>query len=597
MTLATGQILQNRYRIVSLLGQGGMGAVYRAWDTRLNVPVALKEMTPQPGLDPQTLAQLRQQFHQEATVLARLDHPHLVRVTDFFEEGGNAYLVMNFVEGESLNERIEREGALPERDVLVWADQLLDALAYCHNQGVIHRDVKPQNVIIRPDGAPPGAGGGAVLVDFGLVKLWDPSDPRTRTAIRAMGTPEYAPPEQYDATGHTDPRSDVYSLSATLYHTLAGQAPPTATQRIVNPAVLAPVRTLNPQVSPNVEAALARALELQPEARFQTTVEMRAALKDRLPVTPPLRRGTGTQVAAPPPPVSRRKAAKKQPLGKTQNPALAVSRKMKDTAGVLGANPWVWIGVAAGVAILAAVIFGGAFLGVTKLFGEQPSSPAVVDLVSATPTGEAEPEEFPTATDTPPAASPVPAGADTPTAPLPTTSDTPSPTSLPTTPPQPTSTPVPTETPTPACPEVTGPFAAVWQAEQDRLGCATNAAHDSWMARQHFEWGQMLWRKDTDGILAVHDRGIWGAYQNIWFEGDPTYSCPDSAPEESPPTPLRGFGKIWCTYTEVRNGLGWATDGERGFNGTAQDFEQGTILRTDTGDTYVLYGDGTWTQW
>lgn len=100
MSLTAGDVLQNRYRIVSPLGQGGMGAVYRTWDTRLNVPVALKEMTPQPNLDPDTLTQLRQQFQQEATILARLDHPHLVRVTDFFQEEGNAYLVMNFVEGE-----------------------------------------------------------------------------------------------------------------------------------------------------------------------------------------------------------------------------------------------------------------------------------------------------------------------------------------------------------------------------------------------------------------------------------------------------------------------------------------------------------------
>ena len=97
MTLATGEILQGRYRIVSLLGQGGMGAVYRAWDMRLDVVMALKEMVPQPGLDSQTLAELRHQFQQEAIVLARLHHPYLVRVTDFFEEGGNAYLVMDFV--------------------------------------------------------------------------------------------------------------------------------------------------------------------------------------------------------------------------------------------------------------------------------------------------------------------------------------------------------------------------------------------------------------------------------------------------------------------------------------------------------------------
>jgi hypothetical protein len=143
---------------------------------------------------------------------------------------------------------------------------------------------------------------------------------------------------------------------------------------------------------------------------------------------------------------------------------------------------------------------------------------------------------------------------------------------------------------------VTGPFAAIWQAEQDRLGCAINEAHTSWLAEEHFEYGRMFWRKDNDGVLAVHDSGAWGAYQNTWFEGDPTYSCPESTPEESPPTPWRGFGKVWCTHTEVRNGLGWATDAEHGFDGTVQDFEHGAILRTNTGATYVLFGDGAWTQ-
>jgi serine/threonine protein kinase len=272
MPLNAGQVLQNRYRIVSLLVQGGMGAVYRAWNTRLNIPVALKEMLPQPSLASHSLTQLRHQFQQEAMVLARLKHPHLVDVTDFFEEGGNAYLVMNFIEGESLAHRIEREGALPEHQVLTWTSQLLDALAYCHHQRVIHRDVKPPNIIIRPDGE-------AVLVDFGLVKLWDPRDPRTRTAIRAMGTPEYAPPEQYDAaTGHTDARSDIYSLGATLYHALTGQAPPTATMRIVDPAALTPVRALSPRVSPHVAAAVTWALELQPAARFESVQEMATAL-------------------------------------------------------------------------------------------------------------------------------------------------------------------------------------------------------------------------------------------------------------------------------------------------------------------------------
>ena len=272
MALAPRQILQNRYRVVSPLRQGGMGAVYRAWDTRLNIPIALKEMTAQSDLDSYSLAQLRQQFQQEAVVLARLDHPHLVDVTDFFEEGGNGYLVMKFIEGETLAERIERHGALLEEEALVWAIQLLDALAYCHSQGVIHRDVKPQNVIIRPDGR-------VVLVDFGLVKLWDSGDPRTKTAMRGMGTPEYAPPEQYDmGPGHTDPRCDIYGLGATLYHALTGQAPPTATQRIAIRSAFQPPRALNRRISPTTEAVMLRAMELTVEDRFPTAQEMAAAL-------------------------------------------------------------------------------------------------------------------------------------------------------------------------------------------------------------------------------------------------------------------------------------------------------------------------------
>ncbi len=271
-----GRILQNRYHLQSLLGQGGMGAVYRAWDARLEVPVAVKEMVPQPGLDPQTLAHLRAQFRQEALTLARLSHLHLVRVTDFFEEGGNAYLVMDFVQGQSLADLIAARGPLPEAQVLEWARQLLDALAYCHRQGVIHRDIKPQNVIIRPDGK-------AVLVDFGLVKLWDPRDPRTRTALRGMGTPEYAPPEQYDAAGHTDPRSDLYSLGATLYHALTGQAPPTATARVAHPQSFRPLRALAPGVSPRTEAAVLRALELSADARWPDAAEMARALPGPAP--------------------------------------------------------------------------------------------------------------------------------------------------------------------------------------------------------------------------------------------------------------------------------------------------------------------------
>ncbi|MBN2391858.1 MAG: protein kinase [Anaerolineae bacterium] len=319
--LREGTILQqNRYRITHLLGRGGMGAVYAAWHLSLEIPVAIKELTPQADLDPETLEQLRTQFKREAMTLARLNHNNLVRVIDSFEEGGNAYLVMEMVEGESLADRIGREGALAAPLVLRWAHQLLDALAYCHGQNVLHRDIKPTNIIIRPDEQ-------AVLVDFGLVKLWDPRDPRTMTVVRGMGTPEYAPPEQYEAeSGSTDVRSDIYGLGATLYHALVGQAPPTATKRIVNPAALIPLRALNPSIAPAIEAALMRALELRPIDRFQNAREMANALHystQRTPTGPP-----------PPQPRSQRTPppARAQAVPITKPPTAPPAQQMRQPA-------------------------------------------------------------------------------------------------------------------------------------------------------------------------------------------------------------------------------------------------------------------------
>ncbi len=283
--LESGVIIQNRYRIVKPLGEGGMGAVYRAWDLRLKVPVALKEMRPQPGLDEEMLEGFRKQFQQEASVLARLIHPNLVRVTDYFEESELVFLVMDFVSGENLADIIEREGAQAEPRVLGWAHQLLAALTYCHTQGVIHRDIKPQNIILKEDGS-------ITLVDFGLVKLWDPNDPQTKTVMRGLGTPEYAPPEQYGAsTDHTGPPSDLYSLGATLYHALSGQSPPTATERMAMPDQFIPLSQIAPDVTRRTETVVMKALELSVSSRWQSASEMDAALRESGPLqvgTPPL---------------------------------------------------------------------------------------------------------------------------------------------------------------------------------------------------------------------------------------------------------------------------------------------------------------------
>jgi eukaryotic-like serine/threonine-protein kinase len=348
MSLITGQILQNRYRIVVLLGQGGMGAVYRGWHLGLEMPVAIKEMVPQPGLSAEELDRLRDQFRQEAAVLARLKHLHLVTVTDYFVEQGNTYLVMEFVAGESLAARIERRGALPEAEVLVCAAHLLDALGYCHKQHVIHRDVKPQNIIIKPTGD-------AVLVDFGLVKLWDPADPRTKTAIRGAGTPEYSPPEQYGGHNqHTGPHSDLYSVGATLYHALTGLVPPSPTERIVNPGALRPPAAIRGDVSSRTEAAIMRALALHPEQRFVSAEAMSAALAPRSiqqAHVPTSRPATAPTVMAPSPAMAPSSAVTPSFHGKpvpplqgpppASRPALstsssaAISRKSPSLAAVL----------------------------------------------------------------------------------------------------------------------------------------------------------------------------------------------------------------------------------------------------------------------
>jgi serine/threonine protein kinase len=228
MSLTIGQILQDNYRIAGPLGHGGMGAVYLAEHTRLaGRRFAIKENIPEPNADPQTLAELRNQFYVEAKTLAALDHPNLPKVSDYFTVGANEYLVMDFVEGETLQQVFDRHvqqfrTPLPEKSVLGWADQVLDALAYLHNQRpspIVHRDIKPGNIILAPNGV-------VKLVDFGLVKLMGPGGQDTALALRGLGTPAYTALEQYPGSqSHTDARTDLYGLGATLYHLLTG-APP-----------------------------------------------------------------------------------------------------------------------------------------------------------------------------------------------------------------------------------------------------------------------------------------------------------------------------------------------------------------------------------
>lgn len=264
MPLQSGSILRHRYRIEGVLGQGGMGAVYKAFDINLGVGTAVKENL-------FTTEEYARQFRREATILASLRHPNLPRVTDHFViEGEGQYLVMDFIQGVDLRERLEKEGLIAEEICLPWFLDISDALAYLHTRtpAILHRDIKPGNIKIMPDGR-------AMLVDFGLAKVVEVGS-TTTTGAKAM-TPGFSPPEQY-GTGRTDPRTDVYSLGATIYATITATIPEDSLERAMGREELTPMRKRNPDVSPALARVVSKALNVDPGDRYQTIAEMAFAL-------------------------------------------------------------------------------------------------------------------------------------------------------------------------------------------------------------------------------------------------------------------------------------------------------------------------------
>jgi len=276
--LKAAETLRGRYRIVKIIGQGGMGSIYLADDLRLEGrQCALKEVEHDRSLSAELLQQARDQFQREATVLARLDHPNLPKVSDFFSVGGRDYLVMDFVPGKDLrmliNEAKQKGVFLPENEVLNWASQIADALSYLHSQKppILHRDIKPSNLKLTPSGL-------VKLVDFGLVKILA-SDEVTITILQGRGTALYTPLEQYGGdTGHTDARSDIYAFGATLYHLFTNQPPLEARELFLDPESLPSLRQVNPNLSMRTEKAVLWAMSLHPDERPESVAALRDAL-------------------------------------------------------------------------------------------------------------------------------------------------------------------------------------------------------------------------------------------------------------------------------------------------------------------------------
>ena len=276
-------ILRQRYRLTNIVGQGGMGQVYRAEDLRLPGRLcAIKNLPPDPLATPEMRKQAHSQFLKEASILAQLDHPNLPKVSDFFSEGDHDYLVMDYVPGRDLQQVLEESRAsgrmLDEETVLAWSEQIIDALAYLHRQDppVLHRDIKPSNIKLTPDHR-------IKLVDFGLVKVLAAEEARTITVVQGKGTIMYTPLEQYGGEGgHTDARTDIYALGATLYTLLTDVPPAHAKARFLNPSALSPPHTVNPKLSRHVSDALMWAMEMHPDRRPRSVREFQDVLTGKV---------------------------------------------------------------------------------------------------------------------------------------------------------------------------------------------------------------------------------------------------------------------------------------------------------------------------
>jgi serine/threonine-protein kinase len=570
------------YQIMEEVGRGGMASVYRAYQSSLNRYVAIKVLPPQLAYDEEFV----QRFLREAQAAASLSHPNIVVVHDVGEQGGLYYIVMEFLEGQTLKDLIQREGALSPVRAARILEQVAAALDYAHQRGFVHRDIKPANIFVGPDDR-------VKLTDFGIAKAVSEAEQLTRTGM-LVGTPEYMSPEQAAGTP-IDHRTDLYALGVVLYQMMTGQVPHRGTtpHSILHAIIYDPPplpRQLNAAVPPAIEQVILKALAKQPGDRYQRGVDMAAALRAAL---------AGRQVP------SSMVVPTPSPKAPTPRPEPSARKPSLPLAGVLLALAAVTILVVIGL-IAAALLAGEAQATpvptqVIVVVSPTSSGGEVIDL-TVTPTSD---EPTSTPISEPATAEPLPTNTLSPTDMPVSPTDTPVPPTATLAPP--TSTPVPPTPTVPPCPfAAQGLFADLWQTYRIQLGCPlypqVQVIQD---AEQAFQAGHMFWRADNDYAYVVFEQGGWaGTYRSFtdkWNEGDPDFSCP-ATPPPGLVQPKRGFGKVWCELGGASSPTGWALAEEVGRgpgNGdpAVQDFERGMILSDSDGRSthraYVFFPDGT----
>jgi len=327
------------YRIMEKLGQGGMATVFKAYHPALDRYVAIKVLHPAFQEDPNFLAR----FQREARIVAKLDHPHIVPIYDFAEHRGHPYLVMRFVEGETLKARLQR-GAVSQELVLEVIEAVGDALSYAHAQGILHRDIKPSNIILAADGQ-------VYLTDFGLARMAEAGE-STLSRDMMVGTPQYIAPEQAKGETKLDARTDVYSLGVVLYELMVGRVPFQADTpyAIIHDHIFTPLplpRSIKPGLAEPLERVLLKALAKEPDDRFSTVEEMVAAFREAIGPVPA---EAMPETAVAPPPVA--------PLPETTVAHLPAEPGAAKPARKKRRWPWVVGGVAASLCLIVACLIG-----------------------------------------------------------------------------------------------------------------------------------------------------------------------------------------------------------------------------------------------
>ena len=258
-----GQIIDDKYEILTLIGQGGMSKVYLARDRRLNKQWAVKEI--QKKARDKNNEVVVQSAIAEANMIKQLDQPSIVRIVDIIDNPDVIYIIEDYIEGETLNTILEENGAQPQELVIEWAMQICESLEYLHTRkpAIIYRDMKPSNVMLKPDG-------NIKIIDFGIAREYKE---QSLADTVSLGTKGYAAPEQFGGKGQTDARTDVYCLGVTLYHLVTGHSP------CDPPYEIYPIRHWNPQLDPGLEAIIEKCTQLNPNDRYQSCAELLYALQ------------------------------------------------------------------------------------------------------------------------------------------------------------------------------------------------------------------------------------------------------------------------------------------------------------------------------